>query len=204
MLISGIDDNHHGWWIITVLGWLRTWWTPYQNGHSAPLTGIHPLEWPFQEEPGSGSTASAPVSDVSSPACTNEVCPPLRPVSVAQKNKPSTMLSSNVQSIDLLVDCMAWRFWTMRQLNGCSTPAPRSSAVKQWFETNDGEEAMNSWLGRKKAYTYVQQPINTSSYPRKLPLLKEAVTTFKAANANKSGNDSIWIRADDAYLVPTS
>jgi len=44
------------------------------------------------------------------------------------------MLSSNVQSIDLLMDCMAWRFWTMRQPNGCSTPAPRSSAAKQWFE----------------------------------------------------------------------
>jgi len=31
----------------------------------------------------------------------------LRPVSVAQKNKPSAMLSSNVQSIDLPTDCMA-------------------------------------------------------------------------------------------------
>jgi len=35
------------------------------------------------------------------------VWPPLRPVSVAQKNKPSTMLSSNVQSIDLPTDCTA-------------------------------------------------------------------------------------------------
>jgi len=52
---------------------------------------------------------------------------------VAQKNKPSTMLSSNVQPIDLLMDCMAWRLWTMRQSNGCSTPAPRSGAAKQWF-----------------------------------------------------------------------
>ena len=48
---------------------------------------IHTLEWPFQEELGSGSTASAPVSEVSAPACTNGVWPPLRPVSVAQ-NKP--------------------------------------------------------------------------------------------------------------------
>ena len=47
----------------------------------------HP-EWPSQEEPWSRSTASAPVSDVSSPACTNGVWPPLRPASVAQ-NKPS-------------------------------------------------------------------------------------------------------------------
>jgi len=44
------------------------------------------------------------------------------------------MLSSNVQSIDLLMDYTAWRFWTMRQSNGCSTPAPRSSAAKQWLE----------------------------------------------------------------------
>jgi len=28
-------------------------------------------------------------------------------VSVAQKNKPSTMLSSNVQSIDVLMNCTA-------------------------------------------------------------------------------------------------
>jgi len=40
-------------------------------------------------------------------ACTNVVWPPLQPVSVAQKDKPSTMLSSNVQSIDLLMDCTA-------------------------------------------------------------------------------------------------
>jgi len=33
--------------------------------------------------------------------------PPQRPESVAQKNKPSTLLSSNVQSIDLPMDCMA-------------------------------------------------------------------------------------------------
>ena len=34
----------------------------------------------------------------------NGVRPPLRPVSVVQKNKPSTVLSSNVQSIDLPMD----------------------------------------------------------------------------------------------------
>jgi len=92
------------------------------------------LEWPSQEDPGSCLTAPAPVSDVSTPTCTNGVCPPLRPVSVVQKNKPSTMLSSNAQSIDLPMDCMAWRCLTMRQLNGCSTPAPRSSVAKQWFQ----------------------------------------------------------------------
>jgi len=79
----------------------------------------------------SGLTTSAPVS---TPAGTNGVWPPLRPVNVAKKNKSSTMLSSNVQSTDLLMDCTAWRFWSMRQSNVCSTPAPKSSAAKQWIE----------------------------------------------------------------------
>jgi len=38
---------------------------------------------------------------------TNGVWPLLRPVSVAQKNKPSTTLSPNTQFIDLPVDCTA-------------------------------------------------------------------------------------------------
>ena len=70
-------------------------------------TGTHPSERPSQEQPGSSLIAYAPLSDVSAPACTNGVWPPLRPVSVAQKNKPSTILSSNVQSIDLPMECMA-------------------------------------------------------------------------------------------------
>jgi len=92
--------------------------TPQDSAFSFPAP-TH-LEWPSQEEPGSGLTASTPVSGVSAPVCTNGVWPPLRPVTVAQKNKPSTMLPSHVQSIDLLMDCTAWRFWTMRQSNGCS------------------------------------------------------------------------------------
>ena len=120
---------------------------PYQNGHRTPLvdnptrlgifipnTGTHSPGMTLPKEPGSGLTASAPVSCISAPACTNGVRPPLRPVSVAQKNKPSTMLSSNVQSTDLLMDCTVWRFWTMGQPNDCSTPAPKSSAAKQWIE----------------------------------------------------------------------
>ena len=98
----------------------------FHSGHRYTHT---PPEWPSQEEPGFGSTA--PVSDFCAPACRNGVWPPLRPVSVAQKNKPSTMLFSNVQSIDL---CTAWRFWTMRQPNGCSKPAPKSSVAKQWIK----------------------------------------------------------------------
>jgi len=106
---------------------------PYASAFSSP-TLAPPPDWPSKEEPGSGLTASAPVLDVSAPVCTNGVWPHLWPVSVAQKNKPSTMLSYNVYySIDFPMDCMAWRFWMMRQPNGCSTPAPRSSAAKQWF-----------------------------------------------------------------------
>ena len=94
-------------------------------------TGKAPPEWPSQEEPGSGLTTFTPVSDVSAPACTNGVWPPLRLVGVAQKNKPSTMSSSNIQSIDLST---AWRFWRMRRPNDCSTPAPKPSAAKQWIK----------------------------------------------------------------------
>ena len=100
-------------------------------------------EWPSQEQRGSDLIASAPVSDVSAPACANGMWPPLRSVSVAQKNKPSTMLSSNVQQTDLM-DCTAWHLWAMRQSNRCSTPAPRSRTAKQWIEktgSNDEEES---------------------------------------------------------------
>jgi len=108
---------------------------PHKTPHFHPRHQHPPTpEWPSQEEPGSGLATFALVLDVSAPACTNGVWPPLRPVSVAQKNKRSPMLSSNVQSIDLLMDCTTWQFWTMRQSNGCSTPASRSSAAKQWLE----------------------------------------------------------------------
>jgi len=74
------------------------------------------------------------------------VWPLLQLVSVAKKYKPSTTLSSNVQSIDLLMDRMAWRFWTMRQSNGCSTPATRSRAIKQWLE--ELAQKKKCWRGK--------------------------------------------------------
>ena len=79
---------------------------PQDSAFSSPTPAPLILEWPYQEEPRSGLIASAPVLDVSAPACTNGVWPPLRPVSVAQKNKPSTIVSSNVQSIDF-----PWTAW---------------------------------------------------------------------------------------------
>jgi len=45
-------------------------------------------------------------------------------------------VSSSVQSIDLPMDYTSWGFWTMRQPNGCSTPAPKSRAAKQWIKKN--------------------------------------------------------------------
>ena len=49
---------------------------------------------------GSGITATAPVSGVSAPACTNGAWPLLRPVSVVQKNKSSIMSCPHVQYIN--------------------------------------------------------------------------------------------------------
>jgi len=46
------------------------------------------LEWPCQEEPGSGLTASAPVLDVSAPACTNGAWPPLQCGAEEQNRQP--------------------------------------------------------------------------------------------------------------------
>ena len=72
-------------------------------------------------------TAFKLVSEVSAPVCTNGVWPLRQIVSEKQKIKPLTMFPSNVQSVDLPMDCMAWQCWTMRPLNACSTLAPRSS-----------------------------------------------------------------------------
>jgi len=107
-LISLSDNN------VRVAQWVDYQWnvewtdSPTRLRISIPDTGTHPSEWPSQEEPGSSLTASATVSDVSAPAYTNGVWPPLRPVSMVQKNKLSTMLPSNVQSIELPMDYSAW------------------------------------------------------------------------------------------------
>jgi len=47
------------------------WATVRDSVLSSTTPAPTPLEWPFQEEPGSGLTTSASVSDVSDPACTN-------------------------------------------------------------------------------------------------------------------------------------
>ena len=60
-------------------------------------------------------TASAAVPDVPTPVYTNGEWPLLPLVSVAQKNRPLTMLSFTVQSIDHFVECIVWRFCMTRQ-----------------------------------------------------------------------------------------
>ena len=93
-----------GW----IIGGMRSSWKTLRDSvRSSSALAPASLEWSFYEQGLSSLTISAPVSDVSVPACTNGVCPPLRPASVAQINKPSTMMPSNVQSIDLLMDCTA-------------------------------------------------------------------------------------------------
>jgi len=84
-----------------------------------PDTGSHP--------PGiTLPTASAPMSDVSAPACTNGV----RPSLWRRRNRRSccSPLSNPLTS--------PWTAWPdgSGQSNGCSTPAPRSGAVKQWIK----------------------------------------------------------------------
>ena len=75
-------------------------------------------EWPSQEQHGSGLTVSgSPCTDGYGLLCGLWV-----------------WRRRTNRRIDLLIDCTVWRFWTMRQSNGCSTSAPRSSAAYQCFE----------------------------------------------------------------------
>jgi len=120
-LISSFDDNNRRVVACRKVG--EHYETSYF--HSRPTL----LEWSCQEQRGSGLTTSAPASDVSALVGTKGRWPLLRLVSVGQKMKPLTMLSSTVQSIDLPMESTAWRFWMMRQSIGCSTPAPRSRAA---------------------------------------------------------------------------
>ena len=84
----------------------------------------------------------------------------------------STSLSSNVQSIDLLMDRTAWRFWTLRQSNGCSTPVPRSRAAKQWLEQ----------VAQKKKKMHDSAPCHRSK------AVKECLTENSLATLDWPGN----------------
>jgi len=100
------------------------------------------LEWSCQQHCGSGLTTSIPVSDVFTPY-TNGVwlfCS-LWVWCRRTDHWPC------VPSIDLIIQCMAWWFWMTRQLVGCSSHVPRSSAAQQWTRTcsNDEEDCNKDW-----------------------------------------------------------
>ena len=82
-LISSPDNNNN----ICAAQWADYQWNVEWLDNTTrlrifiPDTGTYPPEQPFQE-PGSGLTASAPVSGVSASACTNGVWLPLRVISV--------------------------------------------------------------------------------------------------------------------------
>jgi len=100
-------------------GMRSDWKTIQYSVFSSPTSVPTLLEWrPCQEQRGWGLTAFAPVSDVSVSAYTNRAWPLMRLVSVAQRNRPLTMLSFPVQSIDLHMERMTWRCWMTRQWNG--------------------------------------------------------------------------------------
>jgi len=104
----------------------------------------------FLEQHKSGLTAFAPVSDVSTLACTNGVWPLLQLVGMVQKNRLLTILSFNVQSINLPMEHMAWLLWITKQLNGYSTSAPRSNAAWRWIErTHSDDELLYTTLVSK-------------------------------------------------------
>jgi len=139
-LISSSDNNNRGAAQWADHQWNAEWaHNPTRLRIFIPDTGTHP---PGMTLPRTAwvrlnrCRTSPPVSDVSAIAYTHGIWSPLRSVSVTQQKKPSTMLSSNVQSIDLPMDCMAWRFWMTRQMNGCS----RSGAAKQWIERADSND----------------------------------------------------------------
>jgi len=65
---------------------MRSGRTAHKTPHFHPRHRHPPPGMTLPRSAGSGLTVSAPVSDVSAPVCTNGAWPPLRSVSVAQKN----------------------------------------------------------------------------------------------------------------------
>jgi len=98
-----------------------------------PIRYFFSKKRPSQEGTGSGLTASAPVSDVSAPVCTNGYGLPCSLwVWRRRTNRRPVVLLCTIHRT--LIDCTAWRFLTVMQWNCCLTHAPRSGAAKQWSE----------------------------------------------------------------------
>jgi len=87
---------------------MRSGWTTLRDPVlSCPTSAPTLPEWLCQEQRGFGSTTSAPVSDASTPVCTNGVWPPLRPVSVGRRTnrRPCCPPMSNPST-------SSWTAWT--------------------------------------------------------------------------------------------
>ena len=144
-------------------GWITDaissgWRTLRDSVLSRPTSERIFLEWPWQEQRGSVLTASAQVSEVSVPACTNKLWPIPQIVGVAQQNRLLAMLFLIVLHLLFTVLPHGAHGLTLRvtmQSNGCSTSASRCRAALQWIRTRSNEEEVDTYISLDKHFLYV-------------------------------------------------
>ena len=128
-LISSSLDNTEVWWSGRITGGWQSRWRTLCDSLLSSLTSAPTLQGCLcQDQRGTSLTTSAPVSNLSTPAYKYEVWPFCSLLGTEKQTVYHVVLT--VQSIDLPMENKAWWFWITRQLNGCSTPAPRSSEGK--------------------------------------------------------------------------
>ena len=80
---------------------------------------------------------------------------PLQPVSVAHKKTSKPCFPRMSNPLTYPWTALSWWFWMMRQLNGCSSLAWRSSAAKQCIERtgwNNEEDFLNFLLAYSRLF----------------------------------------------------
>jgi len=120
-LISLSDNNN-----IRAAHWADYQWNAEWTDSSTrlrtfiPNTGTNPPGITLQEEPGSGLSASAPVSDVSAPACTNGIWP----------------------------DGLVCGLWVWRRRTNCRPCCPPMSnpSTFPWTAWPDGSGRWDNWM----------------------------------------------------------
>jgi len=149
-LISSSDNNIRSAAFWADHRWNAEWLeNPWRLRTLSPTSAPTLVEWPSQEQPGSGSTAS-------------HRCGKLPLLRTQMGYGPFCGLWVQRRGTD------RWPYWPsmsnpstypwstlpygsamMRQFNGCSTPAPRSSTAKQWIErTRSNDEEANFHIAR--------------------------------------------------------
>jgi len=113
---------------------MRSGWTTLNvSALSSPTPAPTHPEWPSQEQPGCGLT----VSSTGAGHFRSCLCRWVMSSSAACECDAEEQTVDHVvlqfPILDRFMDCTAWRFWMIRQSNGCSTAAPISSAAKQWL-----------------------------------------------------------------------